>query len=117
MTVYVDQLFKYPNGEWCHLITDGYLTELFDLALKIGVRIPWFQYKLGCLLPHFELRPSMRARALAAGAVEATREKVVEVTALWCERRGIKPPIGSVPGTEPPVIEQTPLPATSEHEK
>lgn len=89
MIVYVDRTMKYPSGEWCHLFTDGYLTELFDLALSIGLKIPWFQYKLKCTLPHFDLRPSMRARAVAAGAVEVEREKVVEVINLWRERRGL----------------------------
>lgn len=86
MTIYVDKIQKYPKkGEWCHLFTDGYLTELFELAFKIGCRLPWLQYKPQGF-PHFDLRPSLRKRAIEAGAVEASREKTAEVVNLWRSR-------------------------------
>jgi len=90
VTVYVDRILKYPSGQWCHLFTDGYLTELFDLALKIGLKMSWFQYELNCTMPHFDLRPSMRVKAIKAGAVAVEREKMAEVVNLWRKRRGLK---------------------------
>lgn len=81
MTVYVDPLMNHgwrlrghnlPNS---HLFADA-VEELHAFALKIGMRIEWFQNKEK--LPHYDLTPDRRARAVRVGAVEVTRRQLVE---------------------------------------
>ena len=79
MTVMVDQLVAWPvaakagarhvfgNGrQSCHLTADS-LDELHAFALRIGLKRAWFQDHPSA--PHYDLTPSRRAKALAAGAV------------------------------------------------
>jgi hypothetical protein len=87
--IYVDALVAHPatrdadarrvgarNGHrWCHLFTDGPLEDLHTFALRIGLRREWFQHHER--LPHYDLTPPRRKRALLAGAVEADRRTVV----------------------------------------
>lgn len=89
--IYVDALRAHPatqdaaarragarNGHrWCHLFTDGLLEDLHAFALRIGMRREWFQHHPR--LPHYDLTPPRRLRALEAGAVEADRRLVVAV--------------------------------------
>lgn len=71
MTVYVDELARYPTsiacfkGGACHLTADT-LDELHLTARLIGLRADWFQDKR---VPHYDLTPLRRHAALAAGAV------------------------------------------------
>lgn len=54
---------------WCHLWCDpGEEAQLHALARRIGLQRAWFQNKRG--FPHYDLTPSRRQRALAAGATE-----------------------------------------------
>ena len=71
--IMVDELIRWPtkircflNGS-CHLTVDGPLDELHVFAERIGLRREWFQNTRGC--PHYDLTPSRREAALAAGAV------------------------------------------------
>lgn len=77
MTIYVDTLL--PWGErsklWCHMATDGDLAELHEFAQRIGLKRAWFQNRPR--LPHYDLRPSMRVRAIQAGAVEISGSDLV----------------------------------------
>ena len=66
-----------PNHRWrwreaCHLFpgdrTAAGLGELHALARRIGLRLEWYQER--ARLPHYDLTRGMRARAVAAGAVE-----------------------------------------------
>jgi hypothetical protein len=82
MTVYVDKLIRYHqtasteqgklyfgNGKQsCHMSTDtDDLTELHELAAKIGLKRAWFQdHKT---MPHYDLTPIKRALAIRAGAI------------------------------------------------
>jgi len=79
MTIYVDKLFTYPaeniapkarryGRRWCHLVTDGDLEELHAFAERIGCQRSWFQKHPR--MPHYDLTPTMRARAVTAGATE-----------------------------------------------
>lgn len=92
MTVFVDALVAHPppadaatrragakhGHRWCHLFTDSEdLSELHKLAARIGMRRSWFQDTPG-KLPHYDLVPTRRAAAVALGAVECGREKLVE---------------------------------------
>ena len=75
MTVYIDEIRQHLNvkGEarrygtgWCHLWADD-LEELHEFAAKIGMQRRWFQDER---LPHYDMVPSRRRRAILAGAVE-----------------------------------------------
>ena len=76
MAVYVDWLLNHgwrPRGQLiksCHLLADTE-EELHALALSIGLRREWFQS--GSRVAHYDLTESLRALAVAAGAVELTR--------------------------------------------
>lgn len=82
MSVYVDLLMHHGGSatfrwkESCHMYADT-LDELHDLARRIGMRKAWFQPH--AFLPHYDLTESRRARAVAAGAVEHTRQEMVAV--------------------------------------
>ena len=71
--IMVDELKDYlpaPGrmaGRWCHLTTDGDLEDLHEFAQSIGLKREWFQEHPR--VPHYDLRPSKRERALEAGAV------------------------------------------------
>ena len=78
--VYVDKITEYPpeimdaqtrrcGTKWSHLWCDpGKEEELHALARQIGMSRSWFQPKKG--FSHYDLVPSRRTRAIAAGAVE-----------------------------------------------
>ena len=73
MTVYVDELVRYPGAKppfdkgSCHLSADT-LDELHDFAAKIGMKRAWFQdHKL---LPHYDLTPARRIVAVRLGATQ-----------------------------------------------
>lgn len=100
MTVYVDALVAHPppkdaatrragakhGHRWCHLFSDSAdLSELHALAARIGMKRAWFQEEPG-KLPHYDLVPTRRAAAVALGAVEASREKLVECIRAARER-------------------------------
>jgi len=81
MSVYVDPVmghggsksFKWPRS--CHMYGDS-LDELHAMARAIGMRREWFQDK--DKLPHYDLVPTRRVVAIAAGAIEHTREQMVQ---------------------------------------
>lgn len=83
----VDELRTWPSGRWCHLVTDDWTPEgleaLHRFAESIGVKRTWFQDPPGRPQPHYDLRPSKRARAVQAGAVEITGR---ELAATWLRR-------------------------------
>lgn len=79
--VYVDKLFtqasskasafavgKRHGHKWCHLWADT-VDELVKFALALGLKRAWLQNESG-RMPHFDLVPSYRQRAIANGAVE-----------------------------------------------
>lgn len=72
MTVYVDDLLRYPNawgpfrGGSCHLTADS-PDELHAFAIQIGMRRSWYQDHP--VMPHYDLTRERRERALAHGAV------------------------------------------------
>lgn len=72
MTVYVDQIIQWSTkircfkGGSCHLSADT-IEELHSFAARLGLKRAWFQdHKL---LPHYDLTPARRKRALELGAV------------------------------------------------
>jgi hypothetical protein len=88
VTVYVDDLFHWPgpvspaakgHGRvWCHLMTDSLrLGELHEFAVGIGLKRSWFQNRRG--IPHYDLTPGARARAVAAGAAEVSCTGIIRL--------------------------------------
>lgn len=70
MTVYVDDMHKYPMGQFrgmsmSHMIADTE-DELHAMAAKIGVLRRWYQGD------HYDVALAKRALAVKAGAVEIT---------------------------------------------
>ena len=88
--VYVDVLrdWGWRLGPSCHMFTDSVdLTELHDMARRIGLRRAWFQDRPTA--PHYDLTASRRAAAVALGAVEVDFRRA---SAIWRARReAIKP--------------------------
>ena len=81
MSVYVDPImahggsatFRWENS--CHMYADT-LGELHGMASSIGMRRAWFQAK--DKLPHYDLVATKRKAAVAGGAIEHTREQMVQ---------------------------------------
>jgi len=75
MGVYVDPLVmcprskRWPWPESCHLLADT-PKELHAFAARIGLRHSWYQGLPHHSIPHYDLTAGVRARAVAAGAVE-----------------------------------------------
>jgi Protein of unknown function (DUF4031) len=74
VTLLVDELREYPHSplpssRWCHLASDASFGELHAFAARLGIPRHRFQGD------HYDLPPSVRARAVALGAEEVgTRE-------------------------------------------
>ena len=81
MSVYVDPVMNHggsPTFPWpfsCHMYADT-LDELHALAKSIGLKRAWFQDK--DKLPHYDLVATKRKAAVACGAIEHTREQMVQ---------------------------------------
>ncbi len=104
MTIYVDAIadrgwklrgHATPN---CHMFTDQVdLQELHALAERIGMNPLWFQDAQSA--PHYDLTPSRRHAAIAAGAVPVGRRQAV---AIWRARRAaVHPQEETCPETLP----------------
>jgi hypothetical protein len=90
MSVYIDPAFDHgsPSAprcfrgvKSCHMYADT-MGELHDMARRIGLKREWFQDDPS--LQHYDLVPTKRAAAVAAGAVEHARREAVE---KWRELR------------------------------
>ncbi len=87
MTIYVDEIHEYKLApprvkdrygvEWCHLGTDGPVEELHAFAEKIGLKRGWFQG--WARIPHYDITPGKRVKAVEAGAVEVTDTDSIEL--------------------------------------
>ena len=80
MPVYVDEIRVWPTkircfkGGSCHLTADT-LEELHAFAHRLALRREWFQDH--SVMPHYDLTPARRERALEFGAVfVSTREQI-----------------------------------------
>lgn len=81
MTVYVDEpIWPFRGQKYCHMFTDGDLSELHALADKIGLKRAWFQNPRPGDHPHYDLSPVKRALALQNGAVFVSGKE-------WAKRR------------------------------
>lgn len=76
MTIYVDEIKVWPSSVRCfkagscHLFTNGAPEELHAFAAKLGLRRGWFQPHP--LMPHYDLTPVRRVKAVALGATEVS---------------------------------------------
>ncbi|MEB2504594.1 DUF4031 domain-containing protein [Burkholderia sp. BCCIQ04A] len=75
MTVYVDDMYRHEIGKFgrmkmSHLIADT-TDELLAMVRAIGVNPKWIQHA-GTRDEHFDIAISMRAAAIAAGAIPIT---------------------------------------------
>lgn len=86
--VYVDSLFRAlgrtkeiqrigakNNYLWCHMWSDS-PNELHTMAKKLGMKREWFQKHK--LLPHYDLTPKRREKAIKLGAVEYSVRKYLK---------------------------------------
>lgn len=77
MTVYVGEI-RFWTVAWgysCHMMTDGPIEELHEMAEMIGLNRQWFQDRP--LHPHYDLRSSKRRLAIQKGAVEISDKEMV----------------------------------------
>lgn len=77
VTIYVDNIFIPArvgriNGKWCHLMTDGPAEELHAFAQSIGLKRSWAQHEDRPDHLHYDVTEKVRAKAVAAGAVEVS---------------------------------------------
>jgi hypothetical protein len=83
MTVYVDDMrAKFRRYVMCHMMADT-LEELHEMADKIGVDQKWFQgpHSGHAEFPHYDIVLSKRKLAVAAGAIEVSQRRLVEIMA------------------------------------
>ncbi len=86
MSVYVDkEKNKFGRMILCHMVADT-LEELHAMADKIGLRRDWFQVSRGGM-PHYDVSLSRRKRAIALGAVEIDRRRLVEIMRRYRRER------------------------------
>lgn len=72
MTVYVDDMkAKFGRMVMCHMLADTD-EELHAMAARIGVARRWWQSPEKTSGSHYDIALSMRAKAVALGAVEIT---------------------------------------------
>lgn len=72
MTVYVDNMrAKFGRMIMCHMIADSD-EELHAMAARLGLKRAWHQAPPKASHSHYDISLSVRARAVAAGAVEIT---------------------------------------------
>lgn len=81
MAVYVDEAAysKPPRFiNWAHLTADS-VDELHAFAQRLGLKRSWFQDKHPTF-PHYDVSPSVRAKAITLGAVEVKgKERVAQM--------------------------------------
>ena len=76
MTVYVDEpIYPFRGQDYCHMFTDGDISELHAMADAIGLKRAWFQNKPR--FPHYDVAPSKRRMAVGFGAREITSREMV----------------------------------------
>lgn len=73
MSVYVDDMYKYPIGQFgrmkmSHLFADS-TNELLEMVDKIGVQRKWIQYP-NTNKEHFDIALGKRKLAILYGAIE-----------------------------------------------
>jgi hypothetical protein len=111
MTIFVDD-FRVParvgriSGRWSHMLCGPFddLAELHEMAARIGMQRRWFQGK-PWPRAHYDVTDSVRAKAIAAGAVpitwRATGLLTASATRAWRATAGEMPPARTPEGKPP----------------
>lgn len=81
MTVFVDDMYKYPIGQFRHMkmshMTADNEDELHKMAAKIGVARKHYQFD------HYDICMSMRTLAIQAGAISITLKQLALINKLF----------------------------------
>jgi len=67
---------RWRHGKACHMVADT-TDELHAMAKRLSLKRGWFQPGTSSL-PHYDLTASKRQQAVRFGAIEITREQLVE---------------------------------------
>jgi len=92
--IYVDAIQHYPECElrykhWCHMATDSSLSELHQMAARLGLRRAWFQNKP--THPHYDLTPAKRAQAIRLGALAVSTHELLRRCYPHTLGKGLQP--------------------------
>ncbi len=105
MTVYVDDMkAKFGRMIMCHMIADTD-TELHAMAALIGVERRWHQTAPKASHSHYDIALSIRAKAIAFGAMEITYR---ECALMAINRSKARPTAPLVTPSEGLLIMRTP---------
>jgi Protein of unknown function (DUF4031) len=77
--VYVDAAVWHWQGlKWAHLLADD-IDELHRFAARLGIHRASYQGPPRTSVPHYDLTPYERHRAIALGAMACSREEIVAI--------------------------------------
>ncbi len=77
--VYVDAAVWHWQGlKWAHLLADD-IDELHRFAARLGIHRASYQGPPRNSVPHYDLTPYERHRAIALGAMACSREEIVAI--------------------------------------
>ena len=94
MSVYVDDaMIPWRGRLWCHLTADE-IEELDAFAASLGLKREWYQPSRRPEACHYDVTPSVREAAIAAGAIaESVREGGERRRAAAARRRAAASPV------------------------
>ena len=88
--IYVDSIQRgatpWRGGAFSHLISDESIAELLAFATALGLKSTWFQHNSPDSLPHLDVTPGFRTRAIAAGAIPVDKYGFVAAVKRYRER-------------------------------
>ncbi|MBD0416307.1 DUF4031 domain-containing protein [Oryzicola mucosus] len=91
MAVYVDAaIWHFAGRRWCHLLADDEV-ELHRFAAQLGIKRSSYQGPPKTSAPHYDITGLERDRAVRLGAVESSRQEIVEIFRRVRVRGGKKP--------------------------
>ncbi|MDI6026130.1 DUF4031 domain-containing protein [Corticibacterium sp. UT-5YL-CI-8] len=91
MAVYVDAaIWHFAGRRWCHLLADDE-AELHRFAAQLGIKRSSYQGPPKTSAPHYDITGLERDRAIRLGAVESSRQEIVEIFRRVRVRGGKKP--------------------------
>lgn len=93
--ILVDPPREYPtrlrHKVWSHMVSDTSADELYAFADRLGLKRSWSQERPKASAHHYDITPTMRARAIALGAVAVTSRELVLRNYDGLRRRGLLP--------------------------
>jgi hypothetical protein len=77
--IYVDAAVWHWRGlKWAHLLADD-VDELHRFAARLGIHRASYQGPPRTSVPHYDVTPYERQRAIALGAIACSREEIVAI--------------------------------------